>query len=423
LIPGAVEILGSSCFWNCKSFSSISFESNSRLIRIESYAFSYSSLQSILIPCSVEILGSQCFSNCDSLSSIQSQFPSQLKRIERQAFGNRSSLVVIPSTILFVASDAIYIPSQITMVDNNSCPEFDRWRQVRESNIAVDFRRILRVGSGLLHLDDYEVNLWEFENVSIIGGSDQVLNEIYERADDKFLMILTSIPLSESIEKFETDNEIENLINLHHPCIAGPIGFISGTESGWCQELKIARLHSEGCSLAEVISLNPVWWTATVKAKVVAGIVLGLRFAHSHGLMHGHLSSSNIVFDVDHEIEIANFNRNRIEMRESEDGTKLGGFSGERWTPKTDVRAFASILFEIVSVRSVNGETFIPTDVPDFVLRIIESELRHRSDTKQSFHDIFEILKNNGFQIAEGVDYAEVSAFVRWVESAEQSKE
>jgi hypothetical protein len=57
-----IEILGSSCFWCCESLSSITFESNSHLIRIQSEAFSFSSLQSIMIPRNVEILGSKCFS-------------------------------------------------------------------------------------------------------------------------------------------------------------------------------------------------------------------------------------------------------------------------------------------------------------------------------------------------------------------------
>jgi hypothetical protein len=61
-----IEILGSYCFSSCKSLSSITFESNSRLTRIESKAFSFSSLQSKLIPSNVEILGSECFSYCKS---------------------------------------------------------------------------------------------------------------------------------------------------------------------------------------------------------------------------------------------------------------------------------------------------------------------------------------------------------------------
>jgi hypothetical protein len=63
-IPCDIEILRSSSFSWCESLTSISFESNTRLTRIEPDAFPSSSLQSIVIPRGVEILGSSCFSDC-----------------------------------------------------------------------------------------------------------------------------------------------------------------------------------------------------------------------------------------------------------------------------------------------------------------------------------------------------------------------
>jgi hypothetical protein len=60
-ICGAIEILGSACFCDCKSLSSISFESNSRLKRIESHAFSFSSLQFIEIPRNVRFIDGSAF--------------------------------------------------------------------------------------------------------------------------------------------------------------------------------------------------------------------------------------------------------------------------------------------------------------------------------------------------------------------------
>jgi hypothetical protein len=49
------------------------------LTRIESSAFSSSSLQSIIIPSTVQILGFSCFSYCKSLSSISFAHPSQFE--------------------------------------------------------------------------------------------------------------------------------------------------------------------------------------------------------------------------------------------------------------------------------------------------------------------------------------------------------
>jgi hypothetical protein len=64
---------------------------------------------------------------------------------------------------LFIAYDAIEIASQICHVDGDSCPEFDRWLELKKSGLRVDFRRVERVGSGLQCLKDYVVNLSRFE--------------------------------------------------------------------------------------------------------------------------------------------------------------------------------------------------------------------------------------------------------------------
>jgi hypothetical protein len=308
------------------------------------------------------------------------------------------------------------------LIDGNCCPEFDRWLQLRNSSLAIDFRLIQKVGFDLQCLGDYIVNLSAFEERSIVGAFDKIPNHISHRVDDAFLIVMKSIPLLECIKESQIENQIEHLINLRHPCIVGPIGFVFPIESSSPQELKIVRLYLEGCSLAEALSVNPVWWTSTVKAKVVAAIVLGLRFAHSFGLLHGRLTSSNILFDSDHCIQIVDFTPVLLEVGESEgeEGTQLGGFSGEGWTMKKDIQAFASILFEIVVGRPVKGETSVPSHLPAFVSRLIETGLWLKSEIEWSFHDIFEILKKNNFQIEDDVDSAEVWTFVSWVESTEQ---
>jgi hypothetical protein len=143
-------------------------------------------------------------------------------------------------------------------------------------------------------LEDYIVNVSEFEERSINCDSNEVQNEICHRIEDEFLAFMKSTPLSENVEESQIEKAIENLINVRHPCITAPIGFVCRIESGNGRELKIVRMYLEGCSLFEVISVNPKWWTSTVKAKAIAGLVLGLRFVHSLGLIHGHLTSHNI---------------------------------------------------------------------------------------------------------------------------------
>jgi hypothetical protein len=120
-----------------------------------------------------------------------------LARIESKAF-YKSSLqsILIPSTILFIASDSVNFASQIRLIDGDCCPEFDRWVELKRSGIAIDFRRIRRVDLDLRCLGDYIVSLSGFEERSMICDSDEVSNEIYHRIEDEFLIVMKSKPLS-----------------------------------------------------------------------------------------------------------------------------------------------------------------------------------------------------------------------------------
>jgi hypothetical protein len=334
--------------------SAFSLEPPSQLTQIESEVFSSTSLQSIVIPCNIQF-------------------------IDSTAFGSASSLN----------------PLQITLDDCDFCPEFDRWRRLRRTGISLDFRRILKVSCDLHNFKDYFVDLSVFEEESTLNKSD------FRRYDDGISIFVKSIQ----------DLKIETLINLHHPCIVAPIGFLIPIDPSTSRELKIVRLFSQNGSLAEVLSNAPIWWTPTAKAKAVVGIVLGLRFAHSFGLLHNNLKSNNILFDVDHRIQITDFGSNEQQFS--------FGLTGDDWTPKADVRGFASLLFEITVGRSMNDDPAIPSDIPAFVSEIIKAGRSRDSPPKRSFRDIFETLRRNDFQIMEGVNSTEVSSFVSWVESSE----
>jgi hypothetical protein len=89
-IPCNIDLFCSSCFSYCESLNFISFEFNSRLIRIESELDSYSAVESIVIPRKIEILCSGCFSWCKSLHSVTFESNSRLIRIESRAFSHSS---------------------------------------------------------------------------------------------------------------------------------------------------------------------------------------------------------------------------------------------------------------------------------------------------------------------------------------------
>jgi serine/threonine protein kinase len=82
-----------------------------------------------------------------------------------------------------------------------------------------------------------------------------------------------------------------------------------------------------------------------VKAKAVVGIALALRCGHSLELLHGAVKASNVLFDADQRIQIADFSPIRPET------SAVQPFSAEGSAPTVDISAFASLLFGIAVDR------------------------------------------------------------------------
>jgi hypothetical protein len=99
-IPSSVEVLCKSSFSGCMSLSSITFEPDSHLQRIDESAFLMSGLTSIVIPSSVGVLCKAYFDECRSLSSITFEPDSHLQRIDESAFcGSDLTSILIPSSV------------------------------------------------------------------------------------------------------------------------------------------------------------------------------------------------------------------------------------------------------------------------------------------------------------------------------------
>jgi hypothetical protein len=131
-------MLGKYCFSECKSLSTVTFESGSQLSSIAESAFWYcSSLSSIFIPSSVEMLGKYCFQGCDSLSTVTFESGSQLSSIAEYAFRSCSSLssFCIPPCLQELGKGAIDV------------------RNLREISVAAGNRHFRVSGSFLLDFE------------------------------------------------------------------------------------------------------------------------------------------------------------------------------------------------------------------------------------------------------------------------------
>jgi hypothetical protein len=124
--------------------------------------------------------------------------------------------ITIPSAVLFVAHDASPNPRLLSLCDEDSCPEFGRWRGLRQSGTAVDFRRIVR-GVARLPLD-----LTAFEEGKMIGEASRRYRGVKDGMEMEIVVKAFDVSAFDSVE---VEREIENLSNLRHPLISQTIGF------------------------------------------------------------------------------------------------------------------------------------------------------------------------------------------------------
>jgi serine/threonine protein kinase len=108
------------------------------------------------------------------------------------------------------------------------------------------------------------------------------------------------------------------------------------------------------------------------KGIIICGLVLGMRFVHSQGIMHRDLKPSNILINDLGQTLIGDFGSSRYEW---DDATLTGGagtvnyaapeqFRDEGTTNKVDIFSFASILYEIYvgsAVFPVGSALFLGT--------------------------------------------------------------
>jgi serine/threonine protein kinase len=242
--------------------------------------------------------------------------------------------------------------------------------------------------------------------------------EIYQESNSEVCIVVKSLNITFNEDKISIERGIERMMNLRHPCIAGVIGVVLSSP---LRVVSIIRKHIDGYSLSKVVLRSPEWWTPTAKAKAVVGVLLGLRFAHSLGLVHGHLTGKNVFITEEGMIQISDFSLHKLFNEENDQWMAMDfyDFSRESIMATADVGAFARLLSEIVLGASCDGSGHAG-EIPSFVLEIIERRDDSDLKTVDPFTAILMILKQNDFKIVEGVDTDEVSKFADLIQLSER---
>jgi serine/threonine protein kinase len=317
--------------------------------------------------------------------------------------------------------------------------DFQQWCLFHGSIGQIEGTRIMNCVAVYNLLKSFVLDLSLFEegaemtNVQCRSGS-KVSTKRYSRWSDGLQIVVKSYAIFGVDKMNEILSELFLLTRLKHCCIAPIGGFVLPTDS---TPLKTATVYYSWGSLQDVLDDPPDWWTLTTKSKTIAGIALGMKSAHEHGVVHGSLRPTNILFDDEHCVHIVDFGLKDFERYaddEEEENEEVEEEEEVEDAEKADIFSFACLMFHVLVDRKtchsvgfdekenerVNNGEFpkIPEFVPMFVQELIENIWSPDGFKPRSFGYIIEVLKENRFEFGEGVEIGEVLEFVEKVEES-----
>jgi serine/threonine protein kinase len=223
--------------------------------------------------------------------------------------------------------------------------------------------------------------------------------------------------------------EIEFLIRLSHPCVVRFVGYYPATGGSAGQ---IGTEFAVNGSLREALHESAAFLDDTGKAIVIAGVVVGMEFIHSQGVIHGNLEPRNIFLDGRGYPKIANFRTSPLSdfdagiLRADTPWlyTPPTVYDKADYTPAVDVYAFSLIFYELLfgcnifSLRRSNHALVtkfysgyrpsLPPDMDGTVWGIIFQCWSVAPSCRGSFEEIFGLLHGIEFKITPAVDSVRV---------------
>jgi hypothetical protein len=253
-------------------------------------------------------------------------------------------------------------------------------------------------------------------------------------------------PGKASDEKTETDfmQEVTALQRIAHPAILGLIGYCMPEND---KRPQIITEWLPNGNLEALIS-GPGFATmsGTAKMKIVAGIIMAMRYIHRTKGIHRDLKPANVLLDAKWEVRVADFGKARFtDVRATltaSGGTPLymaPEFQQGQLTNKVDIFAFGMILWEILQGRSLSTQFAGQYNNEYDLVRKIAGGLRppteglglrgadfctncwdQKPELRPSFDDLFGEMRGEGWQLWPNVDAVEVEKYVIGLENYEE---
>jgi CD48 antigen len=242
--------------------------------------------------------------------------------------------------------------------------------------------------------------------------------------------------------------EVGVLTLLNHPCIVRIVGWSLPNEE--CRQARIATEFMSNGSVEEALARVkrgdiPVFWNHTNIAKMIIGLLLGMKYLHSRNIIHRDLKPGNLLIDDKGQIRIADFGTAKLE----DCGTTTGAIGtisymasemldGAQATKKVDVFAFGLIVYEFLVGESVfpkTGSAFqvagmhvkdIRPEIPKVIHRSIGNMIKRcwskNPDDRPTFDEIFDSWEEDWFPFFKDVDHSSWEEFIAFVRREESGQ-
>jgi serine/threonine protein kinase len=240
-------------------------------------------------------------------------------------------------------------------------------------------------------------------------------------------------------EKAELIREISSLAQLNHPNVLRIFGWTFANSS---HSAEIQTEYAPNGSLDRLLGnlgageTRPSFWNPTGIGIVICGIVVGMRYVHSRGLIHGDLKPANILLNEKGHPLICDFGSSRFESDAAtplpDTGTVCYAapeqyLEGAALTSKVDIFSFGLLLYEVL----VGSPVFSSSDPPFTVIRRLRTRdlptvpprlgplmqdligrcWEPNPESRPSFHDILCLFRDHQFKILQSAAASDIQGF------------
>jgi serine/threonine protein kinase len=232
--------------------------------------------------------------------------------------------------------------------------------------------------------------------------------------------------------------ELQSLVELAHPCVLQIVGYSLLTHS---RPAQIGTKFAANGSLRDALDKvpRPAFLDETGIAIVAIGIVVGMQFIHSRGVLHRDLKPANILLDEHGYPQIGDLGSSRFGdmglTMTAQVGTPLymapETYDDSDYTTAVDVYSFALMLYELVVGapafpptisrnalyrKVVTGERpKLPANLCDEVKETITLNWAVSPAGRDSFEEVFDRLAAINFKVTAGVDTQRVANFLSFI--------